>query len=524
MNRTSLTFWFIPFIIHLSACTPSSPDVADREVTKADTTLLCQLSDTAKYFYNNSMYVQSLEATFEAMPIAEALRDTDYICDLLSTQMTSYTRLQLSDSALMVGLRLLELDKLIGDNSYIATDYQTLAAVYLSNKENAKARQYIDHAIRYAKLSDDDICLAVSYGVASEVACAQGLYDEAYDFVRSAYEIDSVGQRPLRMARRLAQMADVYAQKRNYADAANTYRQAIKIFEQVGELHSLGITCRNLGRLYWTYMKRPDLARPWLEKAIEITDKTQELGIQVEAYKLMAELTQLTDTTESRHFLALHEMLNDSLSSIEKERALLEFDAQQKIQNRPIIVKGRFPIWLKVLIGLGAVLLCILGYMLVRSISHRNRLTMQIADLEEQKAKFLAELEAKTAQPLASAEGDNTTTEISQADREFLSQISKIIFEQMDSAELSTESIASRICITSQQLRRRMQAITGMSTSAYINKLRLDFAKQLLANDSQYSILEIALRCGFEEPNNFSRAFKQKMGVSPTQYRKELKN
>lgn len=149
---------------------------------------------------------------------------------------------------------------------------------------------------------------------------------------------------------------------------------------------------------------------------------------------------------------------------------------------------------------------------------------MQIADLEEQKAKFLAELEAKTAQPLASAEGDNTTTEISQADREFLSQISKIIFEQMDSAELSTESIASRICITSQQLRRRMQAITGMSTSAYINKLRLDFAKQLLANDSQYSILEIALRCGFEEPNNFSRAFKQKMGVSPTQYRKELKN
>lgn len=524
MNRTSLTFWFIPFIIHLSACTPSSTDVADHEVTEADTTLLCQLSDTAKYFYNNSMYVQSLEATFEAMPIAEALRDTDYICDLLSTQMTSYTRLQLSDSALMVGLRLLELDKLMGDNSYIATDYQTLAAVYLSNKENAKARQYIDLSIRYAEESDDDVCLAVSYGVASEVACAQGLYDEAYNFVRRAYEIDSVGQRPLRMARRLVQMADIYSQKHGFADAADTYAQAIHIFEQLGEMHSLGIACRNLGRLYWTYMKRPDLARPWLEKAIEITDKTGELGIQVDAYKLMADITELTDKAESQHFLALHEMLSDSLTSIEKERALLEFDAQQKIQNRPIVVKGKFPVWLKVLIGLGAILLCLLGYMLVRSIRHRNQLTMQIADLEEQKAKFLAELEAKTVQTTTSTDGGNTTTEITEADREFLTQISKIIFEQMDSAELSTESIASRICITSQQLRRRMQAITGMTTSAYINQLRLDFAKQLLAHDSQYSILEIALRCGFEEPNNFSRAFKQRVGVSPTQYRKELKN
>lgn len=507
----------------LTAC-HSTIDNTGREVTPADTVLLRQLNDSAMAYYNQSMYVQSLEATYEALPIAEALRDTSYICDLLSTQMNAYTRLQLSDSAVIVGMRLLELDKIMGDKSYIASDYQTLAAVYLSNKENGKARQYIDLSIRYAEESGDDQCLAISLGVASEVACAQGLYDEAYSFVRRAYEMDSAGQRPLRMARRLAQMADVYSQRHQFPEAAQTYIQAIQMFAQIGEMHSLGITCRNLGRLYWVYLKQPAQARPWLEKAIEITSQTGELGIQVDAYKMMSEITEHSDTVESRHFLQLHQMLNDSLVSVEKDRALLEFDAQQKVQTRPIFVRGRFPLWVKVLIGIGIVLLCFLGYMLINSIRHRKRLTMQIADLEEQKAKFLAELEAKAAQSAAQAEDGSEAQEVSQADREFVSEVTKIIFEQMDSSDLSAESIASRLCITSQQLRRRLQAVTGQTTSGYINQLRLDFAKQLLAHNAQYSILEIALRCGFEEPNNFSRAFRQKMGLSPTQYRKELKN
>lgn len=523
MSRYLSCFCFLSLLLSIASCSPTADDI-EREYTQADSTLLCQLSDTAKYYYDHSLFAESLEATYEAMPIAEALCDTDYICDLLNTQMTAYTRLQLVDSALTVGLRLLELDKLMGDNSYIATDYQTLAAVYLSNQENAKARQYIDLAVRYAEESDDDYCLAGCYGVASEVACAQGMYDEAYSFVHRAYELDSVAQRPLRVARRLTQMADVYAQQRKFSLSAQTYTQAIRLFTQLGELHSLGIACRNLGRLYWVYLKQPAEARPWLEKSIEITSQTGELGIQVDAYKLMAEINEHTDTAEFHRYMALHDQLRDSLVSIEKERALIEFDAKQQVQTRPIFVIGKSPLWVKVLIAIGAVLLCFLGYMLVRSIRHRKRLTLQIADLEEQKAKFLAELEAKAAQSTTTTEDGVAVPEVSEADRDFLSQVTKIIFEQMDSAELSAESIASQLCITSQQLRRRLQAINGMTTSAYINQLRLDFAKQLLAHDAQYSILEIALRCGFEEPNNFSRAFKQKMGVSPTQYRKELKN
>lgn len=61
---------------------------------------------------------------------------------------------------------------------------------------------------------------------------------------------------------------------------------------------------------------------------------------------------------------------------------------------------------------------------------------------------------------------------------------------------------------------------TGFSPGQYLNHLRISKAKKLLGN-SDTSITEIALDCGFSSSQHFSTSFKRSTGYTPRDYRKE---
>ena len=60
---------------------------------------------------------------------------------------------------------------------------------------------------------------------------------------------------------------------------------------------------------------------------------------------------------------------------------------------------------------------------------------------------------------------------------------------------------------------------TGMPLHKYLNHVRISHALDML-NDSDAPIAEIAEKCGFCDIYYFSRYFKQAVGVSPTEYRR----
>ena len=53
----------------------------------------------------------------------------------------------------------------------------------------------------------------------------------------------------------------------------------------------------------------------------------------------------------------------------------------------------------------------------------------------------------------------------------------------------------------------------------YVNTLRVEYAKNLQLN-SQYSVLDIAMQCGFQSQQTFNRVFKEICGMTPLAYRK----
>lgn len=61
------------------------------------------------------------------------------------------------------------------------------------------------------------------------------------------------------------------------------------------------------------------------------------------------------------------------------------------------------------------------------------------------------------------------------------------------------------------------KAVTGQTPIAYLNRVRIENAKELLLKTS-LPIAEIAERVGFADQNYFGRLFKRQVGLSPTEF------
>lgn len=63
---------------------------------------------------------------------------------------------------------------------------------------------------------------------------------------------------------------------------------------------------------------------------------------------------------------------------------------------------------------------------------------------------------------------------------------------------------------------------TGKTTSEHLQLYLIDEAKNILLKPNK-SIAEVAYELGFEYPQYFSRLFKKKEGLSPSEYRGKYK-
>ena len=107
--------------------------------------------------------------------------------------------------------------------------------------------------------------------------------------------------------------------------------------------------------------------------------------------------------------------------------------------------------------------------------------------------------------------------ELTDKDREFLSQLAETIEKELDNPELSVDTLVEHFNFGRTVFFRKLKSLTGKSPIIYIKEARMQRAAQLI-KENRYSISEIAYKVGFNDPHYFSKSFKQYYGVSPTEY------
>ena len=102
-------------------------------------------------------------------------------------------------------------------------------------------------------------------------------------------------------------------------------------------------------------------------------------------------------------------------------------------------------------------------------------------------------------------------------DGEFLKKAIRIVEENMDNEEFSSNDFSKALCMSRSNLHLKMKSITGESATKFIRKIRFNYACKLLL-DRKYSISEISSMVGFNSPSYFATSFKKHVGCLPTEY------
>jgi signal transduction histidine kinase/ligand-binding sensor domain-containing protein/AraC-like DNA-binding protein len=112
---------------------------------------------------------------------------------------------------------------------------------------------------------------------------------------------------------------------------------------------------------------------------------------------------------------------------------------------------------------------------------------------------------------------DMPVQEVQSADEQLLLKVTQFIEANLDSPQLSVEELSKQVFMSHASLYRKVLDLTGETPVEFIRSVRLNKAADLLER-SDLKIAEIGYAVGFTTPNYFTRAFKAKFNLSPTEY------
>ncbi|GMK38622.1 hypothetical protein PCCS19_16760 [Paenibacillus sp. CCS19] len=140
------------------------------------------------------------------------------------------------------------------------------------------------------------------------------------------------------------------------------------------------------------------------------------------------------------------------------------------------------------------------------------------SDLREVGSMYEQSLRAFTADSLDTASGGRTV--------EFVNRIIRLAMNRLETEyaneDFSLGELAESLSITPNYLSALFTSETGIAFTQHLTRIRMEHAKRLL-NETKLKIYQICQEVGYSDQSYFSRLFKSLEGMSPYDYRAQLK-
>ena len=103
-------------------------------------------------------------------------------------------------------------------------------------------------------------------------------------------------------------------------------------------------------------------------------------------------------------------------------------------------------------------------------------------------------------------------------DEEFMKHLMAVIEKHMDNTEITIEEFARELNMAHSTFYNKIKALLGITPVEFIREMRLKRAHQLLTSEA-YDVSSVSYMVGFSDPRYFSKCFKKRFGILPSQVR-----
>lgn len=120
----------------------------------------------------------------------------------------------------------------------------------------------------------------------------------------------------------------------------------------------------------------------------------------------------------------------------------------------------------------------------------------------------------------AGSETDKSPS-MSPNDRKFMDKLVDLMEKNMDNGDLIVDDFVRELAVSRSVFFKKLKTLTGLAPIEFIKEMRINRAVQLIET-GEYSMTQISYMVGINDPRYFSKCFKQKMGMTPTEYRDKV--
>lgn len=155
----------------------------------------------------------------------------------------------------------------------------------------------------------------------------------------------------------------------------------------------------------------------------------------------------------------------------------------------------------------------VVGYRLrERHVYDKEREAARIREAERQ-----AETAEETVRTLQAVLVHPEDTDLPSDDAAFLNDVLRIIEAHLGDSRFTVDHLADAMALSRRHLTRRVRDVADETPGKLIRRMRLQRAAQLLEQRAG-TVSEIAHTVGFSSASHFAQAFRQHMGVPPSEY------